>query len=452
MCMSEFVTATKKTRAHYREPGIMETVLRVSESNGCYRWANGDNNDWYWARDKARKMDETNYKALTSKHRTLYSTLSLFHENVFDVRFSEFENDKLRKSCQYVNGYTFGIDIDTVDEINGHGVNIEEPEVKKAVEAAAQYFCDRLRMSAPKSVYCLFSGGGIYVMLHHGMLAPFFDKIAFCSSPEDYVRFVRALTDALNVFTKKLSDEFFELHPAYKNLVKIDHINGAKRIFKTIFSIHKRHDFAVIPLSPLNVKICFEKAKLPLAPEVIIEGKRWYIESDNTVEFLKEIKPFLEIAIDRIKKDEITRKVYQTDFKISENMHEFEEYPPCVRHILTLETCGVGASRALIFLATFLGHIEPDEEKAYRIWLDVAKRWKSPAAENNVWRSHYRVMHCASCATLNTHKGGFPHVDITEVGACKPDLRCQQIECSNPIYYTDNKMYIEKLKADLLKD
>jgi hypothetical protein len=59
-------------------------------------------------------------------------------------------------------------------------------------------------------------------------------------------------------------------------------------------------------------------------------------------------------------------------------------------------------------------------------------------------------MHCASCTTLNTYRGGFPHVDIIEIGACKPDSICLQINFSNPIYYTDNEMYIEKLKADFL--
>lgn len=75
--MSDFITATKATQAHYRTPGVMETVLRVSQANGGHRWANGDSKDWYRSGDKARKMDETNYKTLTNKHRTLYSTLSL---------------------------------------------------------------------------------------------------------------------------------------------------------------------------------------------------------------------------------------------------------------------------------------------------------------------------------------------------------------------------------------
>ena len=65
----------------------------------------------------------------------------------------------------------------------------------------------------------------------------------------------------------------------YKNFVKIDHINGAKRIFKTIFSIYKTHNFAIIPMDPTNIKIDFEKATLPLKEEVIKTGKRGILNS-----------------------------------------------------------------------------------------------------------------------------------------------------------------------------
>jgi hypothetical protein len=450
--MSGFITATKATQAHYRTPGVTETVLRVSQTNGWYRWANGDSKDWYRAKDKARKMDETNYKTLTNKHRTLYSTLSIFHENIFDIKFSEYEGHKLQKSCQYVNNYTFGIDIDTVDTVNGHGINIQEPKVKEAVEAAAQFFCDRLREHAPNSVYCLFSGGGIYVFLHHEVLTPFFEKIAFCSSPDDYVSFVRALTDALNIYTKKLADEFFLLNPEFKDFVKVDLLNGAKRIFKTIFSIHKKHNFAVIPLNPNRVRIDFEKATLPLKEDVITEGKKWYVEYDVTVDFLNEIKPILKESKDKIKIKDARTETCKTDLKVSESSHEFPEYPPCIRNVLNMESCGVGATRALTFLATFLGHIEPDADKAYIIWGEVANRWHADAVVTNVFQSHYKIMHCASCTTLNNVKGGFPHVDIKEIGACEPNLRCMQIRQLNPIYYTDNRMYVDKLKADALEN
>jgi len=315
--MSDFITSTKETQTHYRTPGVMETILRVSQANGWYRWANGDSKDWYWTKDKARKMDETNYKTLTNKHRTLYSTLSLFHENIFDIKFSEYEGKKLQKSCQYVNAYTFGIDIDTVDTVNGHGINIQEQEVKNAVEAATQFFCDRLREYAPNSVYCLFSGGGVYVFLHHEVFTPFFDKIAFCSSPYDYVSFVRTLTDALNIYTKKLADEFFLLNPKYKDFVKVDLLNGAKRIFKTIFSIHKKHNFAVIPLNPKRVIIDFDKATLPLKEDVITEGKKWYSEYDVTVDFLNEINQILKESKDKIKINDVRAEVNKTDFKFA---------------------------------------------------------------------------------------------------------------------------------------
>jgi len=450
--MNDFITSNKETIEHYRTPGIMETILRVSQVNGWYRWANGDRRGWYWTGDlKGRPMDEPQYKALTNKHRTLYSTLALFHKNVFEVKFAEFDGRKLQKSCQYVNGYTFGIDIDTVDEINGHGINIREPEVKNAVETAAQFFCERLREYAPNSVHCLFSGGGIYVLLHHEVLKGFFDKITFCET-EDYSRYVRALTDALNAYTIKLSAEFFEQHPGYEKYVKIDHLNGAKRIFKTIFSIHKTHNFAVMPLDQDNIKIDFEKATIPLKKEVIESGRAWYTTFDKTDDFLIMLTPFLNEAVEKIRIGDLKAEACKTEFKVSDSSHDFTEYPPCVRNILSMESCGAGATRALTFLATFLGHIEPDADKAYRIWLDLANRWHADAALTNVFQSHYKIMHCASCSTLNTQKGGFPHVDIVEVGACKPDLRCQQIKCSNPIYYTDKKMYIEKLKADFLKN
>ena len=449
--MSDFITATKATQAHYRTPGIMETVLRVSQANGRYRWANGDSKDWYWAGDKARKMDETNYKTLTNKHRTLYSTLSLFNDDIFNVKFSEFEGQKLQKSCQYVNGYTFGIDIDTVDTVNGHGVNIGEPEVRQAVEAAAQFVCDRLIEYAPNSVYCLFSGGGIYVFPHHEVLKQLFDRLVSYGT-EDYVVYIRTLTDALNIYTKKLSDEFFGLHPEYKDLVKIDQLNGAKRIFKTIFSIHKRHNFAVIPLDPENVKIDLEKATIPLKEEVVAEGKEWYVKFDDSVDFLREICSVLKESEVKIRKKYVVAGTNKTDFRITEVSHEFEKYPPCVRNILSMESCGAGATRALTFLATFLGQIEPDADRAYQIWIDIAQRWNAAAGETNVFQSHYRIMRCASCSTLNTIKGGFPHVDIKEIGACKPDLRCMQIRQSNPIYYTDNKMYVDKLRVDALRD
>ena len=45
-------TATKETIKHYRVPDVMETILRVSNSDGGYRWAVGDSTGWYSATRK----------------------------------------------------------------------------------------------------------------------------------------------------------------------------------------------------------------------------------------------------------------------------------------------------------------------------------------------------------------------------------------------------------------
>ena len=125
------------------------------------------------------------------------------------------------------------------------------------------------------------------------------------------------MTDALNIYTKKLADEFFLLNPKYKDFVKVDLLNGAKRIFKTIFSIHKKHNFAVIPLNPKRVIIDFDKATLPLKEDVITEGKKWYSEYDVTVDFLNEINQILKESKDKIKINDVRAEVNKTDFKFA---------------------------------------------------------------------------------------------------------------------------------------
>jgi hypothetical protein len=71
---------------------------------------------------------------------------------------------------------------------------------------------------------------------------------------------VEYLTDALNSLIKALSDDFFREFPQYKPYVKADELNQAKRTFKTIYSIHKKHPYAVIPLDVDNPIIDFELA------------------------------------------------------------------------------------------------------------------------------------------------------------------------------------------------
>ena len=81
-----------------------------------------------------------------------------------------------------------------------------------------------------KSVYCLYSGGGIYVLIHHGL---FRAKPEW--SPEEREEAFRSLTGAYNMWLADVENEFFKLHPEHKGKVKIDKINNQKRKFKCHF-------------------------------------------------------------------------------------------------------------------------------------------------------------------------------------------------------------------------
>src|SRR5664280_2508388 len=123
--MADYKTATKETIMHYRTPEVMETILRVSNSAGVYRWAVGDSMGWYKTKANGAKfaqpMSQQNYKVLTHDHRTLYSTLSFFDTDIFEKDFRAWERQEATlKSKRYVRVFTFGIDIDTKDPVNGH--------------------------------------------------------------------------------------------------------------------------------------------------------------------------------------------------------------------------------------------------------------------------------------------------------------------------------------------
>ena len=124
----------------------------------------------------------------------------------------------LRISRHYTVGYTFGIDID-----KEHGTDIHDPEVKKAIEDIAQYFSDRIREYVPNSVYCLFSGGGIYVLVYHKAFSQYYERYLSNSDPKyTWDKMISVLGDAFDYLIEDIRDEFFKLHPEYIGKVKPD--------------------------------------------------------------------------------------------------------------------------------------------------------------------------------------------------------------------------------------
>jgi len=451
--MPEEITATKETIEHYKRQKVRETILRVSSDSGAFRWAVADSNTWYKFAGKkkvALPMDIINYKRLTSKKRTLYSTLSFFSPGIFDLDFKdatpETKDEAKILSRECVRDYTFGIDIDSQDAVNGHGANITEPIIKESVEAMARFFIAKLKPYAPKSIYAAFSGGGIYVFVHHGVFKAYIERF---STRKDYEIFVTTLTSALNNVVDAISEEFFAEYPQYRNYVKADAINNAKRTFKTIFSVHKRHPYAVIPLDTENIKIDFEKATLPLSDAILEMGENWYTAYDSDNRFWQVfLKPYLE----NTHEIELKKMQYATSASggvaISACQHGESEYPPCIQHVLGLNSCGVGASRALAFLAAFLGQVGTPYEEAVFIWVGVAGKWG--VSGTHIFESWYKKMNCPACRTLMKRGQGYPHVDIAEIKACVPNSQCMLVNYSSPVFYVDKQLYIQKLKQDLL--
>lgn len=451
-------TATEATREHYKNRIVKDTILRVSNDGNLSRWGNGDFWKWYFTTKKGKRgfdmSDSDMYEILTSRHRVLYTSLNFFDREIFKIDFNKVEAGTGPDiSRDYTRGYTLGIDIDSVDIVNGHGANIHDADIKKAVEDMAQFYCDKLREHAPNSVYTCFSGGGIYVFLHHKTLENEFKKAV----EGGYINeFTDRITGAYNAFIAATRKEFFKAYPEHIGKVKPDELNNAKRVFKTIFSIHKKYDYSIIPLNPDNVVIDFEAAKLPLKQEVLNMGLKWYSSFDakNTI-YTTLLKPYIEKAKTEAENKKMYiggRKQARTEIAVSQEPPEgVEDFPPCIQNMLKAEHVGEGATRALAFLAAYLGQAGIERKEALKMWEAVGKRWNAAAINTNVFSSWFKKMHTPSCKTLNTPGPGYPHVDIAKMNFCKPDGRCMQINYRNPVFYADNAAYMAKLREELLR-
>jgi hypothetical protein len=182
--------------------------------SGSFRAGNCDFCSWY-KRQNGKKVkwclaNDADYIKMTLHFRTVYWTLNIFDPEIFGVDYNTVtKEDSPAISRKYAVGYTFGVDID-----KEHGTDIHAPEVKTAVEDMAQYFSDRLRDYVSNSVYCLYSGGGIYVMVHHKVFDQFYDR--FKNDPkEPWDKMAKVLGDAFDCLVGHMENEFFKLHTQY---------------------------------------------------------------------------------------------------------------------------------------------------------------------------------------------------------------------------------------------
>jgi hypothetical protein len=403
-------TANDLTREHYQRPEVKGTILRYCLDGEAFRALNGDQG-WYTSANdgKVRLRTPGDYEDTITRFRTLYATLDLLDPSVKqasgvwdDTKHAPTEPIGTLRDCA---AYTLGVDIDGVGDI-------QDPEVKGAVEGAARFLVDALNAAGiTKSVHCLYSGGGIYVFVHHGLF-----RASSEWSPEDREQAFRSLTMAFNGLIEEISQKFFEAHPGHSGKAKFDALNNQKRKFKTIFSIHKRLPFAVIPLDPQHIEINFDKARLPISAEVLGEGERWYQSYDP--EELPRLKELLQPYVEQVAEVLQERGVRTRNHEIPRfpKPLPLEKWPPCMRNILEKAEPGKGPHRALAVLAAYLYQAGWPEEEAFKLWVPIAER---AGVEARIFYCWFGQMRCPSCQTIRKRSAGYPRVGLGELGYCE---------------------------------
>jgi len=400
---------------HYSRREVRDTVLAFCSDGTCERALNTDKK-WYIGgkiASNVRLRGTRDYDNSIERGRTLYATLNLFLPEVFEQeeKWVEMAGEPEHPIGSNHNtvAYMPSVDIDGIGDIKNLAV-------KEAVEAAGQYFVDFLAVhGVKKSVHCLFSGGGIYVHIHHALWGTHADW-----SSDRRREIFGTLEKAYNRLIDDVSREFFRDHPEHIGRVKFDKLNNAKRIFKTIFSIHAKYDYAVIPLNREKIKIEFSRASLPLSDEVLAEGKTWYkefdlIECDSLTAVLEEkIEEVNEIYSD---------KCYEGDGEISRKPEAlaYEEFPPCIRNICEKAGAHEGKHRALGILATYLYQAGWSEEDSRQLWNEVADRC---GVEGRIFETEWGRVCCPNCITMNKDTGGYPNLNLYRLGFCVTDLGC----------------------------
>ena len=369
--------ATETTIEHYERPEVKETILRYCQGEHGSRALNGDEHWYAGGPDPETVMlrGPANYSDTIRSRRTLYATLDIMEQAVFE-QVSTWDKKAGRPAetlgdLSNCLAFTFSVDIDGIGDIRSLAV-------KQAVEAAGQFYVDYLReRGIENSVYCLYSGGGIYVHLHHGLFSVDVGNTEL--TPEARKKEFQILCKAFNQLIAEISQAFFRKYPQYIGLVKFDQLNNQKRTFKTIFSIHKRLPYAVIPLDPKAIKISFEKASLPLSDEVLQEGAQWYQSFDPSEK--KALGTLLKDKIEAVRAAERDRPEGDTDREISRQVEPLDlaNFAPCMKNIIEKAEDREGRHRALAILSTYLYQMGWEEDPAFDLWREVADRCAPPA-------------------------------------------------------------------------
>jgi len=411
-------TAIGLSRAHYLRSEVREIITRFClPEEGGWRPLNGDDG-WYLTTQKGevRLRTPEDYDNTISKYRTLYALLDVMAPEVReqtqpwdDIKKTPMEQIGTFRECL---AYSLGSDTDSIEH------DMKNPATKEAVEALARYQVWRLKDAGiEKSVHCLMSGGGIYILLHHYL----------CRAPpalagEDREVFFKTITGAFKMWLADVEHDFFELRPDLRGVVKIDKLTNQKRKFKVICSVHRKLELAVIPLDPANIAVDFERAKLPLSDEVISDCNAWY-KAFEPVE-CQALSTLLEPYTSTMKEEIKTRASRSSDHAISRlsSPLSLDKFAPCMTNIIHDVAPGKGPHRALGDLASYLYQMGWDEQKAFESWQLLADKC---GVESRIFEMWFGQMSCPNCATLQKVASGYPEAGLGGLGYCVPDESCK---------------------------
>ncbi|HQN31631.1 MAG TPA: hypothetical protein PKX20_10945, partial [Methanothrix soehngenii] len=181
--------------------------------------------------------------------------------------------------------------------------------------------------------------------------------------------------------------------------------------------------YAVTPLDRDAIKIDFERARVPLRPDMIDEARNWYSTYETA-----ERDPFLKL-LDQFKESEVEKKKRSSKhFKEiwrSSTKADQADFPPCIKHIIEATNPGEGRTRFSAVLATFLYQMGWDEGEAWDVVKAVSDR-NGLSNVNHIFDSCFGRISCPSCATIQNDASGYPHLGLKGRGVCKPDQKCDK--------------------------
>ena len=420
------MTTTKEIREHYLRPEIKETIIRCSTSTNSTRAGNYDFKGWYKYVDDNRQLYDlkTDYKEIVNKvNRSLYWTLNLFENSVFQQQATT--PDEKLGTGKDTTAYTLGIDIDLKD-----GYDITNPHARLSLEECVKFFYDELGEYLTGNIFAAFSGGGAYLYIHHEL---------FCTptikdlDPNDRQDSWAVLRNMFQLLMEDISDHFFEENPDAGKYVKVDYLNNDKRLFKTIFSIHREYDYAVIPLKPPFFQINIEDAQLPLTDDVIEYSHEWYKYTEDDTgrrELLLKLKDYEWTAksLNNINKIEIDgeKAVSQIKIELSKNTT-----CPVMSAILSEEGWGDGAHRRIVTGTIYLAHLGWSFQEIYDHINHISRNWEKVKGVRTLVK-HWMKVQMPSYKTLYG-KGKFPIPGFSEFQDKLPPM---PEDSKDPIRYT----------------